>query len=127
MAEKKEEGDAIKASPTVPIGALAQSLMRKNHEIKADRAKAVIQSTQTTYKRAVEDLELKIADINMQLDAALDLAPDNAMSLVPNLKNHVPTKFVGDDLSLIFERRNLVIQFEEAKARYEYLFGPYTS
>mgnify|MGYP001588484155 FL=1 len=63
----------------------------------------------------------------MQLDAALDLAPDNAMSLVPNLKNHVPAKFVGDDLTLIFDRRNLVIQFEEAKKRYEYLFGPYTS
>lgn len=117
--------EEAKNVPEQAQGAFVEALLRNNKQIKADRAKAIIQNSEVIYRRKVEDLELQISNIIMKQEASIDLSPDNSMALMPNLKNHDPNQFADDDIKLAIDKKQLEIKLECAKNRYEHLFGPY--
>jgi hypothetical protein len=103
-------------------GAFLDSLKRNNKQIRDDRASAIAEDAQLLYRRRVEDLELQITRLRRDQENMLDLSPDNAHSLklASDFKGN---EYVDKDLSISVNIRNLEIQLELAKARYEYLFG----
>ena len=123
MAENTENTNA----PEVKAGVFEQTLLRNNKQIRTDRAEIIIEDTEVLYRRKVEDIATKIKRKQRDQHAMLDLSPENAVSLTPNLKNYDPEKFVADHVKTSLELRELTIMFEEAKAGYEHLFGPFKS
>lgn len=102
-------------------GAFVGSLVRNNKKIREDRAIAIAETAEMIYKREVEDTEIKIRQLRRDREAALDLSPTDAQSLV--LASDFDAKaFVTKDIALGVAIRNLEITLEIAKARYQYLF-----
>jgi len=102
-------------------GAFVSSLVRNNKKIREDRAVAIAEATQLLYKREVEDLEIQIKAVAREREAALDLSPTTADSLM--LATDFDTKgFVTKDIELGVKIRNLEIKLEIARARYNKLF-----
>jgi hypothetical protein len=106
-------------------GVFVSSLMRDHKTIRRDRAKSIIEDTQTLYKRTVEDILIAISRAQREQNAIIDLSPDTTVSLLPNLKDYDEVKFVKEDLDYSLQIRNLEIQYEVALKRYEYLFGSF--
>lgn len=106
-------------------GVFVSSLMRDHKAIRRDRAEAIIQDTQTLYKRTVEDILIAISKAKREQNAIIDLSPDTTVSLLPNLKDYDENEFVTKDLKYSLEIRNLEIKYEVAVKRYEYLFGTF--
>ena len=106
-------------------GVFGATLKRNNKQIRDDRAQAIIEDTEVVYRRRVEDIATKIKRKQRDQEAMLDLSPDNALSLAPNLKNYDPDKFVTEHEAAGLALRDLDIQYEEAKKGYEHLFGSF--
>ena len=103
-------------------GAFLESLVRNNKKIRQDRAEAIGEDAQIRYKREVEDLEIKIRQLNRERESMLDMSPENAMSLV--LASDFDSKaFVEKDIAMGVEMRNLQIKLEIASERFAHLFG----
>jgi len=102
-------------------GAFVGSLVRNNTKIKNDRAIAISEEAQIKYKRKVEDLEIKIKQMRRDRENMLDMSPTDANSLVM-ASDFDGDAFVAKDLKLGVDIRNMEIQLEIAKDRYEYLF-----
>ena len=102
-------------------GAFVGSLVRNNKKIREDRAIAIAEDAQMLYKREVEDTELKIKQLKREREGMLDLSPTNADSLVL-ASDFNSGNFVKKDIELGLKIRNLEIQLEIAKERYNYLF-----
>lgn len=103
-------------------GAFVGSLKRTNKQIKNDRAVSIAEGTSITYKRTVEDLEMRLKEKRRQRVAMLDMSPENTQSLLL-AKDFNPRAWVDEDLKIGLEIRDLEIQLELAKHRYEFLFG----
>ncbi len=103
-------------------GAFISSLKRNNRQIREDRAQAIGEEAQITYKRTVEDLELSIKRMKRQRENMLDLSPDNAMSLMVAEKFDARA-FTDKDIELGVQIRNAEIKLEIATKQYAYLFG----
>ena len=103
-------------------GAFLSNLVRTNTKIKRDRAVAIAEDVQMTYKRAVEDLEIRIKRLVREQENQLDMSPDTALSLKP-AKDVDALAFTDKDLDLGLQIRNEEIKLEIAKKRYAYLFG----
>ena len=103
-------------------GAFISSLKRNNKQIRADRAEAIGEEAQITYKRTIEDLEISIKRMLRQRENMLDLSPDNALSLIVADKFDA-RMFTDKDIQLGVEIRNAEIKLEIARKQYEYLFG----
>lgn len=103
-------------------GAFVESLTRNNKKIRADRALVIAESAQLLFKRAIEDMEMEIKSLRRDRDNMLDLSPSTADSLVL-ASDFNATEFVNKDLELGLKIRQLTIKLEEAKNRYEFLFG----
>lgn len=102
-------------------GVFFQSLKRNNSKIREDRAVAIAETAQLTYKREVEDLELAIKGMKRERDSMLDLSPTSADSLV--LASDFDAKaFVAKDFDLGVKIRNSEIKLEIVKSRYNSLF-----
>lgn len=102
-------------------GAFIQSLVRNNKKIREDRAIAIQEAAQLSYKREVEDIAIKIKQLRRERESMLDLSPETATSLV--LASDFDEKeFVARDISLGIEIRNLEIKYEIALNRYKLLF-----
>ena len=97
------------------------SLIRNNDQIKKDRALSIAEAAQLTYKREVEDTELRLKQLRREREAMLDLSPTNADSLVL-AADFDAKKFVERDIQLGVSIRNLEIILEIAKTRYAQLF-----
>ncbi len=97
------------------------ALKRNNDQIREDRAKAIGEDSELIYKRRIEDIELKIKRIAREQEGAIDISPLDKNSLT--FADFNPEGFVQNDIELSLIIRNLKIQFEIAKNRYEYLFG----
>jgi hypothetical protein len=103
-------------------GAFLSSLTRNNKQIKTDRATAIAEDAEMTYKRKVEDIQYEIRKINREREQMLDLSPEKANSLM--LANDFDSKeFVEKELSLGIQLRELEIKLEIATTRYKLLFG----
>ncbi len=114
--------DNEKTDVVVNEGAFLSSLKRNNKQIRADRAQAIGEEAQITYKRTIEDLEISIKRMQRQRENMLDLSPDNAMSLIVAEKFD-SRQFTDKDIQLGIEIRNAEIKLEIARKQYEYLFG----
>lgn len=111
-----------KVVATEPIGAFLSSLKRNNRQIREDRAQAIGEEAEITYKRTIEDLEISIKRMQRQQENMLDLSPDNAMSLMVAEKFD-SRQYTDKDVDLGIQIRNAEIKLEIAKKRYAYLFG----
>lgn len=103
-------------------GAFIDSLKRNNKQIRNDRAESLYEDTELIYKRIIEDLQLEIKKKQRERENMLDLSPANATNLVLG-KDFNAEEFVTKDVGLAIDIRNLNIKVEEAKKRYNYLFG----
>lgn len=110
-------------SSDLPIkGAFKESLYRGSAKIRRDRADTILEDAQLRYKRKIEDIRQDITRLKRTRDSALDLAPDNALSLM-HANNFNPEEFAKGDIETAKTLRNLTIELELAVERYEYLFG----
>lgn len=119
----KVQGGADEAEkPVEPHGAFIDSLKRNNRQIRDDRATAIGETAQIKYRRAVEDIEVKLKQMKRDRENMLDLSPENAMSL-KLASDFNADEFVNKDIELGVSIRNTEIKLEIAKKQYEFLFG----
>lgn len=105
-----------------PVGAFVSSLQRNNRQIKDDRATAIAEDAQLTYRRNIEDLEMTLKRMHRAQENMLDMSPENTQSLILG-KDFDGPGYVEKDTSLALEIRNTEIRLELARDRYKYLFG----
>nr|WP_294786233.1 hypothetical protein [uncultured Flavobacterium sp.] len=98
-----------------------ESLKRNNDQIREDRAKTIGEDSELIYRRRVEDIELKIKRLEREQEGLIDISPLDKNSLT--FADFQPEAFVQKDMELSLTIRNLNIQFEVTKKRFEYLFG----
>ena len=106
----------------VLTGAFIDSLKRNNGKIREDRAIAIGESAQMRYKRKIEDLEMELNQLKRDRDNMMDLSPASADSLVLASDFDAQT-FVDKDVQIGITIRNLEIQLEIARDRYNHLFN----
>lgn len=97
------------------------TLRRNNDQIRDDRAKTIAEDAELIYRRRIEDIDLKIKRLSREQENAIDISPLDTHSL--SFMDFNPDSFVEKDIELSLKIRNLNIQFEIAKKRYEFLFG----
>ena len=97
------------------------ALKRNNDQIREDRAKTIAEDSELIYRRKIEDIELKVKRLTREQESAIDISPLDQNSLT--FLDFNPDSFVLKDIEVSLKIRNLKIQFEIAKKRYEHLFG----
>jgi len=108
-------------TPEVP-GAFLATLVRTNTKIKRDRAVAIAEDVQMTFKRQVEDIEIKIKRLKREQENMLDMSPETAMSLKP-AKDVDALAFTDKYLEVGVQIREEEIRLEIAQKAYDHLFG----
>lgn len=103
-------------------GAFMESLKRSNKQIRDDRAAAIGENAEITYRREIEDMRMAIKRLKRKRENKLDMSPTNADSLILGEDFDAP-RFVEEDIELGVQLRNLQIKLEIAENRYQYLFG----
>lgn len=103
-------------------GAFVLSLKRNNKQIRDDRAASIEEDAQMSYRREIEDLEMRIKRMRRTQDNMLDMSPDNAQSLILG-KDFDAKAYIEMDTKLGLDIRNTEIRLEIATGRYNYLFG----
>ncbi|MET3034567.1 hypothetical protein ABXT08_00565 [Chryseobacterium sp. NRRL B-14859] len=98
-----------------------ESLQRNNDQIREDRARTIGEDSELIYRRRVEDIELKIKRLEREQEGLIDISPLDRNSLT--FADFNSETFVQKDMELSLTIRNLNIQLEIAKKRFEYLFG----
>lgn len=102
-------------------GQFMSSLVRNNKQIKEDRAISIAEDAELIYKRKVEDLETNLKRKKRDRDNMLDMSPSNTQSLIL-ASDFDSTEWVEKDHKLGLEVRNLEIEIDIARARYNQLF-----
>lgn len=103
-------------------GAFIATLERNSEQIRKDRADSIQDVAEVTYRRAVEDLELELRELERNQSAMLDMSPDSTDSLIL-VKDFNAKRFTEKDLETAYKIRNLKLKLEIAKERCAYLFG----
>ena len=98
-----------------------ESLKRNNDQIREDRANIIGADSELIYRRLVEDIDLKIKRLEREQEGLTDVSPLDKNSLT--FADFQPEAFVQKDLELALTIRNLNIQLEITRTRFEYLFG----
>ncbi|MFC0428313.1 hypothetical protein [Chryseobacterium scophthalmum] len=98
-----------------------ESLQRNNDQIREGRARIIGDDAELIYKRRVEDIELKIKRLEREQEGLIDISPLDKNSLT--FADFQPEAFVQRDIELSLIIRNLNIQLELTRTRFEYLFG----
>ena len=104
-------------------GIFVDNLERRNSKIKLDRAKAIAQDAEFTFKRDVEDIKNRIRRLTRDREDMLDLSGENAFSTMPTAGDFNDAQFSIDYRKISLKIRDLQIEFEVAKDDYYYLFG----
>lgn len=102
-------------------GALWDSLSRNIKQIKQGRAYSILEDAETAYKRKIENMELALRKLNRKVEDSLDMSPDSTTALL--MKDFDAEIFIEEDSKIAYEIRNLAIQLNECKKRYNTLFG----
>lgn len=102
-------------------GQFMNSLKRNNKQIKDDRALSIAEDAEIIYKRKVEDLQATLKKKRRDLDNMLDLSPTNTQTLIL-ASDFNATEWANRDHALGLEIRNLEIEVNIARARYNQLF-----
>lgn len=120
-----EEVDGTSTEQGIPApstGAFDATLLRNNKQIKHDRGAAISRGARMKYKRRIEDIEEEMISMDVDRDNMLDLSPTNSTSLV--LASEFNTdEYQKKDLELTLRIRNKRIELNEAKKRFNHLFG----
>lgn len=103
-------------------GFLMASLRRSNKQIRQERGDAIYEDLQIVYKRKVEDLEVEVKRSIRKQENSFDFSPTNSQSLVM-AKELESVDIYDEDIKTSLEIRNLKVKLNEAKKRYNYLFG----
>lgn len=103
-------------------GDFRASLKRNNRQIKDDRADAIAEDAEMSYRRRIEDLKIDMRRLERERNNMLDLSPENKMSLML-ASDFDSKKFVEKDEQIGMELRNMTIQFKILSERYTSLFG----
>ncbi len=98
-----------------------ESLKRNNDQIRKDRAYTIGEDSELIYRRTVEDIELRIKRLEREQEGLIDISPLDRNSLT--FADFSPEEFVQKDMELSLIIRNLNIQLEVTRKRFEYLFG----
>jgi hypothetical protein len=98
-----------------------EALRRNNDQIREDRARTIGDDSELIYRRAVEDIDLKIKKLEREQEGLIDVSPLDKNSLT--FADFEPYGFVKRDMELSYAIRNLNIQLEISKKRFIYLFG----
>lgn len=98
-----------------------ESLQRNNDQIREDRAQTIGEDSELIYRRKIEDFELKIKRLEREQEGLIDISPLDRNSLT--FADFNPEEFVQKDMELSLTIRNLNIQLEITRKRFEYLFG----
>lgn len=98
-----------------------ESLQRNNDQIREDRARIIGADSELIYRRRVEDIELKIKRLEREQEGLIDISPLDRNSLT--FVDFNSEAFVQRDMELSLTIRNLNIQLEVTRKRFEYLFG----
>jgi len=106
--------------PLVP--AFVASLKRNNKTIRDDRATAIAEDAEMSYRRNIEDLTMKIKRMIREQNNMLDMSPENAQSLILG-KDFDGSAYVTKDTDLALQIRNAEIKLELAQSRFNFLFG----
>lgn len=106
-------------------GKFVESLLRKNSQIKKDRATAIIEDVQLIYKRQVEDKKMQLKRLERGREAMLDIAPDKTTDITMPVLD--PVEFAKNHHKLSVDIRNLKIEVDVAEEQYKELFGDYDS
>lgn len=101
-------------------GRFVDSLLRRNTQIRKDRATAIIEDAQLHYKRQVEDKEMQLKRLERAREAMLDIAPDKTTELTMPVFD--PVDFATKHHKLSVDIRNLEIEVKVAKDQYQDLF-----
>ena len=102
-------------------GLFFENLNRNNSKIRADRAIAISEDAELTYRRSIEDLEANMKRCVRERESMLDLSPADANSLILALDFN-GAEFVKRDVELGLKIRDLEIRLQIAKSRYATLF-----
>jgi hypothetical protein len=103
-------------------GLFKNSLKRNNKQIRDDRAEGIAEDAQLGYQRKIQDMRMEQKRLTRKRNNMLDLSPTNADSLMLG-EDFNSTKFIGDDIQIGVDLRNLEIKLEIAEGRYKELFG----
>lgn len=98
-----------------------ESLQRNNDQIREDRARIIGEDSELIYRRRVEDIALMIKRIEREQEGLIDISPLDRNSLT--FTDFNSETFVQKDMELSLTLRNLNIQLEVTRKRFEYLFG----
>lgn len=116
------EETTLEATLAATGGAFMSNLTRNNKKIREDRAQSISEDTEVLYRRKIEDLQQELRKKQRDRENMLDLSPTSADSLIM-ASDFKANEFVDKDLQISVELRNLQIQLEIARDRYQHLFG----
>lgn len=107
-------------------GILGTTLKQTFKQIKDSRIDAMLEDTETQYRRSIEDLGMKMRQCDRDLeDAILDVLPHNAIaSIDPNKFDAVKLK--ESRIEMLLTKREISIRLGVLVTDYETLFGEYS-
>jgi hypothetical protein len=102
-------------------GELWSSLSRNIKQIKEGRALSILEDAELSYKRKIENMTQTLKRLHRNVEASLDMSPENVTTL--KMVDFDPEAFIESDANSAYEIRNISIQLNECKKRYNKLFG----
>ena len=111
---------------TKKTGILGTTLKQTFKQIKDSRIDAMLEDTETQYRRSIEDLGMKMRQCDRDLeDAILDVLPHNAIaSIDPNKFDAVKLK--ESRIEMLLTKREISIRLGVLVTDYETMFGEYS-
>lgn len=108
--------------PSIHNGAFGLSLKRNNKQIREDRANAIVEDAEISFRRILEDDCQKYRRLKVDRENMLDLSPENSTAL--KLASDFDAQaWSTKDVEISVNMRALAIKINVAAERYKTLFG----
>lgn len=102
-------------------GKFGSMLKRNNKQLREDRGARIISATEKYYRRTIEDMEEKIANLKMDRENLLDINPSNTQTII-NPSDFDSNAFVQKDIEIGKTIYNMEKVLEITRERYNDLF-----
>ncbi len=106
----------------VEKGAFIGSLKRTNKDIKGDRAEAIAEDAEMSYRRSIEDMQVSLKRLAREQENMLDLSPGTSYSLMLG-EDFDSSAFITRDAEVGLDIHNTTTKLNIAIQRYTHLFG----
>jgi hypothetical protein len=103
-------------------GKFGTLLKRSNKQLREDRGRKIVSTTEKLYRRKVEDLQDELETLQIDRDNLLDINPSNTQSII-NPSDFQSQQFVERDMKLGLAIRETSIKLEVAREAYTALFS----